>query len=465
MKKFISFFVALVMVLSVVPVFADNDASKVMEDVLINVKSKVDIPDEFTEFSPRVYEQNGKNFYCFNWQKEDGNGYIEVNCDSEGRITNYYFYDNALKSHKKITLLSKEDIIEFAEDFLKKSAPETFTEDDFFVFDEESWYVNNNSYVLDFIREKSGYNVKDNYANFRIVVYDDIAYVKDMNINYNYDTEFEYSSVNELETVYKEAYPIELIYKDVYYNNADEDKDKTALVYRNKNNEAGYILASSGEITVEDVENVVFAPGASGGGMKEEALKDSNRNMLTEQEITELENVKDVISKDKADEYLRKLPYINIKRDMKISSYNITKREEDYFVYVNYNNKDEDSYKYAYATFEGKSGKLLNFSSNGNYNYTDTELTDNQKKVVVDKTEKFLKAVVEEEFLQCEEVSSSFGGYRYNADYDRIVNGVRYINDGINIAYDSELGVVTYYSLDFENKSFDSPSSVIRRSL
>ena len=69
---------------------------------------------------------------------------MEISCDGEGRVTSYYFYDNTLRSEKKLTTLSKEDIISFADSFIKKSAPEAFSdENDCFVYDDESWYVNN----------------------------------------------------------------------------------------------------------------------------------------------------------------------------------------------------------------------------------------------------------------------------------------------------------------------------------
>lgn len=460
MKKIISILLVTVMVLSCTAVFADNDASKAMETVLLNVKSKVDIPVEFSEFSPRTYEQNEKVYYSFDWSKEDGDGSINVSCDDKGRIISYYFYDRTLKSEKKLTSLTKDDIKKFAEDFLKKAVPEAYeNENNEFCYDDSSWFVSNNSYRLTFKRMYNDVEVKDNCVDFNIVVYDDIAYVRNMNVMHSYDVAFSQGSVNELTSVYKEAFPIELIYKDVYsYNLKDEDESKTALVYRHKNNEAGYILASSGEVVTED-ENAELYLGSAGGGATEDAL--SNKNMLTEQEIKELESVAGVISKDKADKYLRSIPALKIDSDMKNSSYNITKRNEEYFVTMSYNTDDKELYKYAYATFEGLSGKLVEFSSSGRYSYEPITLTESQKKAISDKTDKFLGTVAPDEFEQCKEQNSTYNNFRYTRDYDRYVNGIRYINDGINVTMDAELGSVIYYSLDFEDKEFDNPETVI----
>ncbi len=464
MKKTIGILLALVMIVSYIPVLADVDISQNMETVLLNVKSKVDIPEKFSEFSPYSYEQNGKAYYTFDWSKEDGKGNISVSCDEKGRITNYYFYDNTLKSEKKLTSLSKDDIVKFAEDFLKKTAPEAYEdENNNFCYDDNSWFVSNNSYKLTFKRMYSDVEVKDNYADFRIVVYDDVAYVRNMDIAYNYDSDFSHGSVNELESVYMEAFPVELIYKDVYSYNYDDKKDenKTVLVYRNKNNEAGYILASSGEVVTEDENNELFF-GNAGGGVMEDATVENNKNMLTEKEIEELENVKGIISKADADKFLRNIPGVDISSDMKLSSYNITKQNEKYFVTLTYNTEDKEAYKYLTATLEGLTGKLINLSSSGRQSYDAVTLTEVQKKVASEKADAFLNAVAPDEFAQCREHNAMYNNFRYSRDYDRYVNGVRYINDGINITMDAELGKVTYYSLDFEtDKIFDDPSNAI----
>lgn len=463
MKKTISILLALVMILSSVAAFADDVTSQAMENVLISVKSKVDIPAEFTEFSPYAYEENDRTYYTFSWQKEDGGAYIEVSCDGEGRINRYYFYDNSLKSERKLTSLSKDDIIKFAENFLKKAVPEAFVdENDLFVYDEESWFVSNNTYRLNFTRQNNGYYVKNNYADFRIVIYDDVIYVRNMNVQYNYDAEFvSGSSTVEPEEFYKEAFPVEVIYKDVYtYNGNDEDENKTALVYRNKDSEAGYISAATGAVITEDDE-ISYGDGGSGGAVTEDAAANI-KSRLTEQELKELANVEGLISKDEADKILRSLPSTDIDSDMKISSYDITQRDKEYFINLRYETKEDDDYKYLSATLKGMTGKVISLYSGGRYDYEKAELTDAQKETASKKVDEFLKAVAEEEYAQCKEQSENTYSNSVSKDYDRYVNGIRYINDGITVTYDAKSGKITSYRLDFEtDKVFDDPSNII----
>ena len=467
MKKIVSILLVLVMILSNVAVFADEDTSKAMETVLIGVKSKISIPAEFSEFNPYSYENDGNLSYTFSWSKKDENAHIEVGCDEKGRINRYYFYDNSLKSEKKLTSLSKDDIIKYAEAFLKKAVPEAFVnKDDLLIFDDSSWYVSNNTYRLTFGRMYKGVAVKDNFADLRVVVYDDVAYVRNMSVNYNYETEFlDVTHEEELnvEKAYSEAFPIELIYKDVYsYNDKDEEKNKTALVYRNKDSEAGYISASDGKIVVEDEDIQTFYDGGAGGGvLKNEAALENA--LLTEQEIKELSNIEGVISKTEAGKILKNLPHVKISSDMELKSFNISQHDDVYFINVRYETKGDNDYKSLSATLNGVTGKVTSLYSGGRYDYEKKELTDAEKKSASSKINEFLKAVADEEFKQCKEQQQENSyDYTYSKGYDRYVNDVRYVDDGIDVAFNVKTGEITSYRLDFEeDKVFDDPSEVI----
>ena len=337
MKKLISLVLVSVMILSCITVFADSSASAEMEDVLIRVKEKVDIPKELSEFTPHTNKQGEKTIYSFMWQTPEGNSYMEVAADSKGRIFNYYAYDSSLKSDKKLTGLSKGEIIDFAMGFLKKISPEAFeNENDRLVYDEDSWYVNNLSYQMTFKRFRNGIEVKDNNAGININIYDDKAYVRNAYINFNYDAVFNDAAnvIDDYEAKYKEAFPVELIYMDEYFGywtKAEDSKDKVVLVYRFKDNEAGYISAESGEIVTEDPNNEIYYESAN-GMLAEDSMATSRKEMLTQQEIKELDIVKGLISKDGIEKILKKLPYTDFDSTLKNVSFSINKSDEKYYV-------------------------------------------------------------------------------------------------------------------------------------
>ena len=308
MKKGLCFFIIMAMLLPSLIVMADTAVSKRVEDVLVMVKEKVQIPDELTEFSSYTSSRNEKEIFTFLWQDIDGKAHIEVTADDKGRVTDYYAFDSTLKTDKKITVLSKKDIIDFSEKFLRKTVPEAFVDaNDYISFDEESWNVSNLNYNLTYKRMRNGIEVKDNYLSVRIAVYDDVAYVSNMNLNIKFDAEFEDVLDKNLDyiTKYKESFPIELIYKSDYRAVKDEEEDKAVLLYRYKNNDAGYILASDGEVAKEDTFDEIFANGGNSLNMGFTEDSAARKEMLTEAELKELAEIEDLISKEDAEKYLR----------------------------------------------------------------------------------------------------------------------------------------------------------------
>ncbi len=461
MKKIISMLLALVMVVMIVPVLADGEVSEAMKTALINVKSRVDIPDNFTEFSPHSYEENGKIRYTFKWSTEDGNAYITVLCDEKGRITRYSINDNSVRYVKKLTALSKADIIKFADDFLKKAIPEGFvSETDCLVYDENSWGADGNSYTVGYDRICLDRKVKDNTVFIRIYVHNDVPTVNRMDAEYNYDGVFSTEDILELNTdKYKEAFPVELIYRDVY-TYAEEDENKTVLVYRNKDNEAGFMSALNYEVIEEDAENSLLYSDATGGGVsKNEAAMDFG---LTEKELEQIKNVEGLISKEESDGILRKLPSVKLDTEMELTSYSIQKRDEEYFVSIRYNSKDEENYRYLNATLNASTGKVLSLYSGGNNDYDGKELTNTQKETASKKIDEFINAVAKEELQSCKEHKSDNYGSAYTKNFDRYVNDIRYIDDGIDVSYNVKSETITNYRLDFENdKIFERPENVI----
>lgn len=458
MKKILSILLATVMIVSVIPVFADQTMSDAMETALISAKTRIDIPEKFSEFSPFSYEENGKTVYNFRWATEDESSYIQVFCDHLGRINRYYINDNSLRSEKKLTKLSKEEIFEFGETFLEKILPEAFeNENDVLINEDKSWSVDNNNYSISYKRIYNNRYVKDNIAFLRISVYNDVPYVQRMEVTYNYDDGF--STETPLESgvdKYIETFPIELIYQDVYSYNGEDDDSKTALVYRIKDNESGFLSALNYEVVVEDENNEIYRYAGMGGGVMENAAMDKAE--LTAQELKELENIEGLISREEVDKILKNLPSVSLDEKMELSTYNVTQRDDEYLINVRY--KESEGNKYLSATLNGVTAKLISLYSDSSYE--DLELTDAQKETASQKIDEFVKAVAKEEYAQCKEQGANSTGNEYTKDFDRYVNGIRYISDGIDVKYNVNTGNISSYRLDFEDgKIFEQPVNTV----
>lgn len=466
MKKMISLLLALVMVASCCGVCADSNSAQSMEKVLVAVKAKIDVPAELTEFNPYSGEHNGKVSYNFGWSDEKNTQNLDITCDSDGRISSYYYYHDAMRNNQKITNLTKADIISYADDFIKKALPEAFGTDDVLVFDEQSWDVTNNSnYSLTYKRTKNGIEVKDNYAFVTVAVFNELPCVRRLSVNYNYDAEFE-QPAQEFENytnAYMEAFPLELIYRDKYAyqpKNDEEKKNETVLVYRHKDNEMGYILVSDGKVVTEDVAedgDYIFSAGAGMESANDSMLK----NELTDKELQELDKIEGLISKEDAEKALKKLPFVKLDNTMEFGGYNLDVRDGKYYLTVNYKSKQKDGQRSISAEFDAKTCKLLNLYNRTNFTEA-TDLKDAQKKSAATAIDKFLKSVAPDEYKNCKEYTESVYGTKVTKSFDRQVNGVRYIDDGISVQYDAKSGMVTNYRLDYnEEKVFADSTNVV----
>lgn len=469
MKKIICIVLAVIMTISSIAVFADDSASAAMETALAAVKSKITVPEGLSVFSPHTNMADGKTTYDFTWRDEDYNSSMEVSCDGEGRIFSYCFYDSSLSSDAKLTTLSKEEIVAFADDFLRKTVPSAFSDSrDCLVYDEDSWNVSGSmNYNISYSRYRNGVKVKDNNARVQVSVYNNVPYVRNMSVSFNYDADFEEntSEITDFTEKYIQNFPIEIIYRDkysYYYKNTD-DKDEVVLVYRIKDDDAGYISAVNGEIVTEDEDLILYAGGK--GENTAEMAEDSAslRDVFTDAEIKELETVKGLISKEEAEKIVKDLPLIGFDSKLQLYDYSISENDGDYYISLSYKNNDGEDYRYIHARLDAKTGKLLSLYNNGSYGgYGDKELTDVQKQTADRQIEKFLNAVAADEYGECEENSADYYGSTASKNYRRTVNGIKYIDDGIYIDYDVDSERITSYWLDFEDdRSFDNPDTAI----
>lgn len=459
MKKYLCLLLALVMLIPGIGVFADTGASASMQEVLVKVKEKIAVPEEFSKFIPQAMEnpEKGTTLYRFSWEKEEGGSYIEVTSDEKGRISNYYAYDSSRKNTKKLTDYTPMDIANYAGDFLKKIVPETFSADDELVYNEELLYVNNLNYSLTFSRMYNGIEVNNNYANIRIQIFDDEIFVRSMSLTYDYDAQFstEQNTIEDYNSAYNDVFPVELIYTDEYNN--DLKNKKTALIYRRKNGEDGYILASDGKKAVEDAPESELYRNES---MKEMASDSMAMGGLTKEEIAGLETVEGLISRDDVRKILKKLPYTKLTDTMKCESFDIYVTEDVHTVSVSYSSKDGK--RFISATLDGMSGDIRSIYNSAKFN-NDIKLTESRKKSGYTSIDKFLEFAVPDTI----ELLNPNPFERENADrltrrYDRQVNGIRYVSDGIDITYDVSDGIVTNFNVDFEDdREFRNPEGIV----
>ena len=122
MKRLISVLLVLAMCVSVLNVFAQNDTSE-MENALLSVKQKIDIPSEAEKFESNTYKRDNKSEYSFRWYSEDYSVSVNVTCDGKGRISSYSAYNRneENKEYPRLSVVPRETVFEKADAFVKKA--------------------------------------------------------------------------------------------------------------------------------------------------------------------------------------------------------------------------------------------------------------------------------------------------------------------------------------------------------
>ncbi len=473
MKKILSFVMCLMILCSAMVVGAEPSSSTELERILLIVKSKIDITDSLTEFSSSVNVNGTKTAYQFFWSCKDGSQSLEVSCDHMGRIGNYYYYDNN-HSKKKISSVSKQEIIDYCNEFLRKTLPEAYSSDgtDILKADISSYNVNGSlRYSISFPRMKDGIEVRGNLAELTVCVSDDKPYVCNMSAYIDYETQFAQETYEDFdpETTYMEKFPIELIYRDDYtFYRGDGADLRTKLVYRLKDNLVGYIRAADGSVAEPDsdaddyrfmAENSMMADTSAGGASSE-------KNILTEAEISEIAVVEELLSVNDIKVILSKLPYIDFDSNMDLASINLSKNDDgEYFYRLNYNNLKGAKgieYKYVNAVINAHNGRVTYISNNGSYKEGEgKELTLAQKNAADSKIDEFLKTVVGDSLNEVQQEPVEYANENIYRRYTRIVNGIRYIDNGITLTFDGTKGKVRSYSLNMTDKKFADRTNVI----
>jgi len=341
---------------------------------------------------------------------------------------------------------------------------------DTLIFDEESYNAGSNlRYSFIYRRYKNSIPVKDNSVSITVCITDDGSLsVRNMSANINYKAEFadNKAEIENLTGKYMEAFPIELVYRNDYnydWKETGKPRNNPVLIYRIKDNDAGFISAETGEVVKEDISDELYAEqeatADAAGGM----LMSKNESGLTERELEEISVVEGLLSVSEIEKKVKSLPYISFPENVKMGNSRLSRNDEEKYIYnIYYNNKDDSYYSYANLSADAESGALKNWYRSGkNEVRKDIALSENQKKAAQSKITEFLNAAAPEEIkASVLERSEENKGY-LNEYYYREVNGIKHINNGISVSFDARNSFVTNFSLNFADGVFESPEKAI----
>jgi len=494
-----------------------------LEAVIKIVRTKLTVPEEFTEFtwsytSPSYYSRSG---WFLRWRSKDNSDFVSVRCDNEGRISNYnlrrYSDDKVVIPEK-----SPEDFLDSISAFLDKTFPECKGSLQLNNIADGSLYSHTYSYR--YSRVENGIIVPDNSVTLNL----DYITGEVTGLSCYFDTDATFADAENLigEDKAKEILSTNqnmiLSYRLKYDYDEENDENTTRSAYLVYSPEKSYVSvdAVTGDVYTErntwSVKDSDY--GAAGGAVsdstasKNEAAMDSDAEgyELSDEEIAQLEVLKNLISRDDAikavteNQYLYKdekataveaqlvkgsgyYPYLNSGKS--------TDDKELYRWEISFSNPSEESDEkyypsYVNASVDAQDGKILSYYASvpGYGYYTENELevpkliySEDQAKSV---SEEFIKSQIPEKFAQTrltetnpymvieyKEVTAATANseavlepvYRtVSLGYTRTNEGIDFNYNGISSAVDLVTGKITSYDYEwYDDVEFESPSNII----
>lgn len=469
-------------------VFAETDTSG-MENALVTVKSRIEVPADMTEFSSRTWSYaEGETMYGFQWESKDGTKNMDVTADADGNIQDVSIYDQSWYQNTDDTPrlydFSREQAVSLAEDFLRQLVPAAFAdENDRFVYDGSAGgNLASSTYSVGFVRTKDGIPVPDSTASVQIRVSAAGGEVTSCSVAWDYDAVFDSAEglLADGTADFQQNFPLELAYRKLpadYSKNGQKGQDTIILEYTLPGAGAAYIDAKTGAVLREDTRETYKSGGSGGGAVNEAAMaQDATADRgLTPEEIQELETVAGLLSTDELTAQLKAMPELKISDTMTGVQYTLTKTEEDY-IYQLTMDDEQDTEKdtvdrYLTASLNAETGEILSIyngdrniyvSAERNEDGTAKKLTQEEAAAYQAKAEAFINTYFGDKAAQAEKIPET-GAVEYSqlstvgVSYRRMIDGIPYPDNTIYAGWSPAADRLASYSSSWDKDVSSAP--------
>ncbi|HML38659.1 MAG TPA: S-layer homology domain-containing protein [Bacillota bacterium] len=456
MKKILSILVASSLVLaSAIPAFGEETDSKGLEKAILQVKNIVTIPDDYKnfEYSSSQYEENGKSvsIWYLNWNNDDYRGSISASVENGGYLINYNRYSD--NSNEGLGSVTREAGQKTAAAFLAKVRPDLAANmrlmENQDSYSTDRHYYRYQLYKNDVVVSYVGADVEVDKFTGEVIGYNFQGYGEDLSKLPSADGAIGLDAA-------KSAYLDEINVPLSYYSNYDYAKKLLTIfpAYSISENQRMAIDAKTGKAVDLYYDSARYAGGMGGADMAKSTAQLDNG--LSKEELAAVENIANLISKEKAESILRSAA-TGITSDMKVTSTSLDKAYAEpnkYIWNIGFDN--------AYGTVNAKTGELISFSVYKEDNGKGGALTEEKAR---EKAESFLKAMAPEKFAQSRfykrpdyivykgAVRDAADVTDYSFNYYRQVNGIDFVDNGFNVVVNRASGMVTQYRCDWYDEA------------
>lgn len=400
-----------------------------LTDTIEKAKEILVIDSNFwNDFDYNAYENADGTRWNLNWRStQDDSQWLNAEVDQDGHIYSYTHY--IMRNQEGLAQLRRASAQANSDSFLRQVLPDAYAE--FVLTDDVSG--SSNEFRFTYQQMRDGVPIKDALAYIAVNKYDGTvsSYYLGRGVALHGETFPQKSgvlSLSQAQEALEKEIGVELIYRSVYDY---KTKETTIFPMYRLTDENKVIDAKSGKALTLSQQINEFATMDSGAGARNDVAKSAE---LSPEELKAVEHLSSLITKETADSAVRAL----IGNDLNgyvLNSASLNKdRQNRYQWRLNYKNGDD---QYAYAAVDAQSRQVLSYS---NYDAANEETSAiDGTKIAQD----FLAKAAPQQLKECQLLESDSEKQTYFA-YQRIVNGIAFIDNGITISIDSKGKIISY---------------------
>ena len=450
MKKIMCVVLCIAMVLSLaVNAFAAEDSE--LAKIVKLAKSRLQIPEELTEFYSNVRNAVGQKTYTLSWSTKDSERRREISTSilSTGEILSYDYYDSARDySQKGFAPYSREEYAGIAKVWISRVNP-SYVAELAKEYGVNTGNVHSTTVSVNIERIKDGIPGDGNYINISIDKY--TGEVLSMYSNWTREKDVKspegIKSRDEAAKILGEKSELKLRYYKL------RNENRAVLMYSPENSYMMIDAFTGEDFTVEYIDAELEESGAEGGGAVSEApsASDTATNekaevTLTDKELEGIEKLESLLSKAAITGIIRKMANTEIASfDVKTLNYRRVDNgdKQTYYATVRL---EKDGDKTGTVTLDAETGELISFSTYLPYRYNKNQKVKTER--MESNAMQFIRtwaSDIVENVKNFEE--NQIGEYFY---FTHSENGIEYQGNRINMRVDKETGKILSYSKSWD---------------
>ncbi|MBD5139108.1 MAG: S-layer homology domain-containing protein [Ruminococcus sp.] len=483
-----------------------EDAS--MKAALTEVKKRIDIPEELSEFTyaeSKVYSKTG---YNFNWNTPNGaEEHKSINVTIIGGVITEYSRqgfgdDDGFRSYEpRLAKLSQQEVLAKAKESFKKINPDIYSE---CKFELSNLSLTSSEARVAISRSVNGIDVYNNGGSIRIN--QNTGELAEISLTWWDGAKFSDAKTAKTEAEIQEAYK-SLCTLTPYYRisykwdeKSKKSKPTVRIVYAPDYTDEIDAYTGKASTIWEDMEKaggsryyggVVYANAATAAGIDyDDDMLDESADAgvsFTEEELKKLDQNSKLLKTDDVTALLKKDKFVALTDSYKLKNYNVSSQKdengkESFTMYVSYELDTKkptakDYYRNVTVTLDAETGKILHLSKYGDQiekndfdkldvkkaNAVAEEVAKTYAKDIIsqykaDKSNSEPVKVIDTIEVIDQEKNQKVKENLYEKNrtfvFNRFANGIQVSGNRINVTVDIN-GVVTYYSTDHtENITF-----------